>query len=1032
VKGTFEFGDFELDPARLELRCRGKVVGVQPKVLRVLLLLVEHRDRVVSRRELLETVWSGETVSAASIKRAIQGARRALGDSGDSQSTIRTVPRLGYRFAATIAPSRSGATAPKLEAVRSAPRAPEEDPFVGRESILAMLETAMRTAISGKGGLVLLTGEPGLGKTRMAQQLAASAAKLGADSWLGRCLEVDGAPPFWPWIQILRDCMRDLGPGEMRRLLGAEGADIAQAVPELRQMLPELPSPPPIDPVSGRFRLFDSVATFLKRASGLRPILLTFDDLHQADRASVQLLEFVSRQATTARLLLAATFRPRVGGADVLPEALQALARENTIQCIELRGLSRDELGHYLELVTGKAASDAELDSLLEKTAGNPLFVRQLVHGFRGEQLNSRTRFGDWLSRAPRSTGLQGAIQRHLEVLSQPAQALLRVAAVLGREFSVGLLVEIAAVPLESVSEMLAGAVAAGLIHGVTDVLRRYRFTHVLVRDALYDQLSPSERARLHGRAARALDSRGAASDDVLLAELTRHYVAAAPTHDDGHAYEYAVRAARTAAQRLAYDEAATYFDRALSLTDFQAPEPRRRMGLLLEKGEALAHTNEAPVARSTLVAAFGLACQLDAVDELVRAAGLVARHLETGNVDLEQVEILRQAIAHLSDDDPRIPSLRALQAKSLLFSREQTERAQLALTALREARKLSDLTLRADAFKLCHEALIDPGYLGERLAIVEEMTAIAHQLGDPMLMLRAATAHVENCVEVGDMVGVDAAVATIEVLAEQYREPLYRWQARAVRGMRAYVSGRLELAEQLIAEALALSTSVGEPAYNCYCAQIIGVWLVQGRYLEAASLVREAAMRYPAILGWRAVLACADVFTGREAHARKTLERMMENELSDLPSKPHVMLNTLTPLVELCAIVGDAEIAGALYDALLPFAHHHGHLHLGVMSYGPIERHLGMMSTQMGEFGAAEQHFERALVASRKMQSPVFESMTLGQYARMLMTSGQSSCETRASELLEHGLALANASGMHGVTLRCHMLAQQYALRIA
>jgi predicted ATPase len=230
-----------------------------------------------------------------------------------------------------------------------------------------MLETAMRTAISGKGGLVLLTGEPGLGKTRIAQQLAASAAQLGADSWLGRCLEVEGAPPFWPWIQIFRDCVRDRGPGEMRALLGAEGADIAQAVPELRQMLPDLPSPPPIDPVSGRFRLLDSVAKFLKRASGQRPILVTFDDLHQADRASVQLLEFVSRQATTARLLFAATFRTRLGGADAVPEALQALAREYSTRCIELRGLSKDELRQYLELVTGNSPSDAELDSLLEK-----------------------------------------------------------------------------------------------------------------------------------------------------------------------------------------------------------------------------------------------------------------------------------------------------------------------------------------------------------------------------------------------------------------------------------------------------------------------------------------------------------------------------------------------------------------------------------------------------------------------------------------------------------------------------------------
>jgi tetratricopeptide (TPR) repeat protein len=596
----------------------------------------------------------------------------------------------------------------------------------------------------------------------------------------------------------------------------------------------------------------------------------------------------------------------------------------------------------------------------------------------------------------------------------------------------VGLLAEIAESDLERVSEMLAGAVAAGLIHGGTDVLRRYRFIHVLVRDALYDQLSLSERARLHGRAARALDSRGAASDDVLLAELTRHYVAAAPTHDDGRAYEYAVRAARTAAQRLAHDEAATYFDRALSLTDFQAPDPRRRMCLLLEKGEALAHTNEAPAARSTLVAAFGLACQLDAVDELVRAAGLVARPPERGRVDLEQVEILREAIARLADGDPRIASLRALQAKSLVFSREPTERVQLALMALGEVRQLSNRTLRADAIKLCHEALIDPGHLGERLAMVEELTAIAEQLGDSTLMLKAATAHVENCVEVGDMVGVDTALATIEALAERYREPFARWQARAVRAMRAYVSGQLELAGQLIAEALELGTPAGESAYLCYSAQISGVWMLQGRFMEAASLVRETAMRYPALAGWRAVLACVDANIGREAHARKTLERLMENELSDLPSKPHLLLNTLPPLVELCVQVGDAQIARTLYDALLPFAHHHGHLHLGVVSYGPVERQLGMMATQMGEFGAAERHFERAMLASQKMRSPVFQCMTLVGHARMLMASGQSSCETRASELLAQSLALASASRMHGVTLRCHMLAQQYELRIA
>src|SRR5262249_52034257 len=157
-----------------------------------------------------------------------------------------------------------------------------------------------------------------------------------------------------------------------------------------------------------------------------------------------------------------------------------------------------------------------------------------------------------------------------------------------------------------------------------------------------------------------------------------------------------------------------------------------------------------------------------------------------------------------------------------------------------------------------------------------------------------------------------------------------------AVRGMRAYVSGQLELAERLMGEALDVGAPVGESAYLGYGAQISGVWLLQGRFAEAASIVRETAMRYPALLGWRAVLACVEATLGRHALARKTLERMMENELGDLPGNPHVPLNTLTPVVELCVLVGDAEIAGTLYAALLPFAHYHGHLHRGLMSYGP------------------------------------------------------------------------------------------------
>src|SRR5262245_20656867 len=254
----FAFSDFELDESLYQLRRRGEVVRLEPKVFDVLAYLVRQRDRVVPKDELLARLWPGEFVSETVLPRCITAARKAVGDDPAGQKVIQTVHGRGYRFVAALADD-----ARRAQAGDGAAAERPGEIFVGREQAMAELRGALDDACSGRGRLVFLVGEPGIGKTRTAEELAALARQRGARVHGGRCYEDDGSPAFWPWVQILRGCVRDADPRLVASELGPAAADIAELVPEVRQSLPHLPAPPSLPPEQARFRLFDGVATFL-------------------------------------------------------------------------------------------------------------------------------------------------------------------------------------------------------------------------------------------------------------------------------------------------------------------------------------------------------------------------------------------------------------------------------------------------------------------------------------------------------------------------------------------------------------------------------------------------------------------------------------------------------------------------------------------------------------------------------------------------------------------------------------------------
>src|SRR5215470_15913533 len=361
------FHDCELDEARFELRRRGVAIKLEPKTFDVLAYLVTCADRVVSKDELLDAVWPGQTVSESVLPKCVAAARRAIGDGGTRATMIQTVHGRGYRF---IAPVQSRDAAPR--AGESEP-APLRTPFVGYVQAMTRLRQALESALAGHGRIALLVGEPGIGKTRTAEELAAEARRRGALALVGRATEGEGAPAFWPWMQILRAASAPARGGNDAR-------ELTELVRELDGGADTRSGGRTLEAEQARFRLFDAVAGALERTARRQPLVLVLDDLHWADEASLRLLAFVARAIAAVRVLVVATYRDvELRRGHPLGELLGALAREPTCERIALRGFGREDTERLIAGVAGVPPTADVATAVHEMTEGNPFFIQEVV-----------------------------------------------------------------------------------------------------------------------------------------------------------------------------------------------------------------------------------------------------------------------------------------------------------------------------------------------------------------------------------------------------------------------------------------------------------------------------------------------------------------------------------------------------------------------------------------------------------------------------------------------------------------------------
>ena len=441
--------------------------------------------------------------------------------------------------------------------------------FVGRQQEMGELKAALEDSLSGRGRMVTLVGEPGVGKTRTSQELATYAGLRGCQVLWGRCYEEQGVPPYWPWVQAIRSYVRERDPQELSAEMGAGAADISEVVSDVKTRLPGLQPTPQLEPEQARFRLFDSITAFLKSASQSRPLMIVLDDLHWADKPSLLLLQFVARELSNGRILLVGTYRDaELSRQHPLAESLGDLTRERAFQRVQLRGLTQEDVGRFIEVAAGVQPGAGLVNAVYNQTEGNPLFVTEVVrllvqegqlgqaHRTSGRQTES------WNVRIPE--GVREVIGRRLNRLSERCNETLTIASIVGREFAFGQLKAL----VDDISEdrlldVLEEALAARVIEELPDSIGRYQFTHALLQETLVDELSLTRRIRLHGRIAESLEDTYGEDADAHAPELAFHFEQAQGILGTEKLLRYSVVAGKRALAAWAFDEARDYFDLA-------------------------------------------------------------------------------------------------------------------------------------------------------------------------------------------------------------------------------------------------------------------------------------------------------------------------------------------------------------------------------------------------------------------------------------------------------------------------------------
>jgi DNA-binding winged helix-turn-helix (wHTH) protein len=1030
------FLDFELDEARCELRCQGVPIATQGRVFDLIVYLLRERERVVSRDELMNALWQGNVVSDAAISQVIMLARKALNDEGESQRVIKTVRGRGIRFVADVnmsngkaEPAKSSSPVPHPVAVREQEVACEvRAPLLGRSTELRALLERLGRAELGQGSLMLIEGEPGVGKTTLAEQLSAAAQERGFEVIWGRAWEGGGAPPFWPWIQVLRAIAQREGSEQLREWLGGSGTELMPLLPEFagtsQPRSEALTSE--IEGARARFRQFDVLSRMLRHLGGRgpdgtvrkRPWLILLDDLHAADDASVQLVRFLMPDLGELGLMLVGTYRGlECGGKD----ALSALSESCGDSVLHLRGLAPADVAEMLTQKLGRPASPRLVAAMHNVSAGNPLLLSELCNRHSDHQRATLSGRGDPDEPLPELTYLAdfalperiaSAVQKHLDQLPSETRAALSAASALGREFSQPLLAKLLACSELSLIERLTPALRRGVLRSGSSA-GRLLFSHVLVCNAIYAELSPQRRLELHGRIGELLEQ-SYASAHLPLHELAHHFYLAASDGFRDKALHYTQRAAEQACAVMAHESSAALFDRAIALAELVQVDGAHMHELLCAAGMAWYRSGDLERAAQRCDRAAALARAENAVErygEAVALVGCTRRGIMLH--EPERIAQQREALALLPPGDSSLRA-RLLSASTLgLRSPDSLAERQAATRAAVEmARRLGDQEVLLWTLDARHYVLWGSAPPEEMVLIAREMAELARAADHSEVLLDALLWCGYDYIEMGNLVAMQRTRAEYVEAVERSQNPWHRYMALGCDVLLSALYGDLARAREVSHQMLLKGQRVQDDLTRAfYALRTMFFDFQQQRQRELApspfTLIDVPDYVPP---DYRAFWALSWADLGYHESARGVLRQTLAHERTLLDS---LRRPVLAIMAEVAVMLDEREALEQLYQLLSPDAGRHLLLQACVY-FGPVDHYLGLLASALGRHELACSHFEQA---QHTNFAPTSMVQTECEYGRTLAARAET--RDRARTLLASARDDANRFGLVRVEAR-------------
>ena len=992
----------------MQVRRDGVPVEVERKAFLFLKYLIERHDRVVTKKELLERLWGGVFVGESVLTRCASVARKALCDRPRQPRFVKTVYGEGYRFVGEVrgpivasGEAHQGATADARCRRCEAAADEAQGVFVARTRELAGAAAAARAAAAGRGCLILVSGEPGIGKTRLCEEMAARCTVPAMRVYWGKASEVKGAPAYWAWTQILRP---------IAELAESKGIALPHG---LGAFLPGSAFGDEKDgscqSAQGRFLLFDRVGQLLLAVSRRVPLLLVLDDLHSADVGSLRLLEFLAEQVLgRARILVIGTYRDaELSEQRARHEIVARVARACTPVVHRLAGLSLADVCRWLRVCLGPWASDELAQQLFAQTSGNPFFLTRLVPFVEGGSGQA-----PGLDVLP--TTVKDAVCRQVCSLPESTLDLLCIGAVIGREFDLTVACRVAGLELSRAASWLAAPRASQIVPRKPGAPDHYRFAHVLVRDALYDRLEPTRRTALHLAVGYALDALPCADEDAALTELAHHFSRAAGIGGAERAIDCLIQAGSRALAKRAHEQACEHFSDALQLLDQHGNDQHTLCTVLLDLGTAQIALGQRTASRVTLRRAAELALELGESQWLARAALAMAPaffSVETGVVDDELIALLQQAIEHSTSADASMQA--HLHARLAVAKYWADDKSTAALCDRADELLTPDTPLLTRAATSTSRLIATWRHdnLAERKRLLARSLSEVERSGDPDLKLVIRGMAFSIRAESGNMAGARAEVRQLARLAEAGATPQLRWLTLGYRATLAIAEARLSDAEKLGQRYATIGASIDDRnAMLMFGAQLLQVRYEQDRLEELIEPLHDYVARFPALVAWRASLP--DVLEAAGLH-REAQQELAELEELGLPAPADPLwLACNVSYTRACYELRVVRLAPVLYERLAPYGDCIATVGYTATILGSIHRYLGMLATLMQDFRAAERHFERALDVNWRNELPLMTAWTRLNFAQMLLAR-DGSPSSRSMRLAGQALRTAQASGL-------------------